>query len=101
MNELILLAEKLKIYDRTIFLKNLSSDARLLLLEHTDVLLYTPDEEHFGIVPIEAMYMKCIVFACNSGGPKETIGYDSEWLDDGQVKRGAFLLKREVTVWAK
>lgn len=36
-------------------------------------LLYTPSNEHFGLVPIEAMYMKCPVIACNSGGPLETV----------------------------
>jgi alpha-1,3/alpha-1,6-mannosyltransferase len=30
-------------------------------------------EEHFGIVPLEAMYSKLPVIACNSGGPKETV----------------------------
>lgn len=36
-------------------------------------LLYTPDREHFGIVPIEAMYEGTPVIAVNSGGPKETV----------------------------
>lgn len=36
-------------------------------------VLYTPSNEHFGIVPVEAMYMKCCVIASNSGGPRETI----------------------------
>lgn len=43
-------------------------------------ILYTPENEHFGIVPIEAMYMvnyiyikKKPVIASNSGGPKESI----------------------------
>jgi len=42
-------------------------------LENTNVLLYTPENEHFGIVPVEAMYMGCIVMACNSGGPLESV----------------------------
>lgn len=36
-------------------------------------LLYTPHNEHFGIVPIEAMYLECPVIAVNAGGPKETV----------------------------
>mmetsp|Transcript_25582 Transcript_25582/g.101014 ORF Transcript_25582/g.101014 Transcript_25582/m.101014 type:complete len:130 (+) Transcript_25582:1547-1936(+) len=36
-------------------------------------LLYTPPEEHFGIVPLEAMAASRAVIACNSGGPLETI----------------------------
>ncbi len=47
-------------------------------------------------MPIEAMYMRCIVFACNSGGPRESIGEDFEW-----KKRGAYLLKPEGKVWAE
>jgi len=43
------------------------------LLNSTDILLYTPENEHFGIVPVEAMYCGCIVLACNSGGPTESI----------------------------
>jgi len=44
-----------------------------LLLENTKILCYTPENEHFGIVPVEAMYMGCTVIACNSGGPLESI----------------------------
>ncbi len=44
-----------------------------MLLENTKILLYTPENEHFGIVPVEAMYMGCIAFACNSGGPLESV----------------------------
>ena len=36
-------------------------------------IIYTPAEEHFGIVPIESMDMGKPVVACNSGGPCETI----------------------------
>jgi alpha-1,3/alpha-1,6-mannosyltransferase len=36
-------------------------------------LLYTPTEEHFGIVPLEAMSAGTPVIAVDSGGPKETV----------------------------
>lgn len=36
-------------------------------------MLYTPENEHFGIVPLEAMVAGRPVIACNSGGPTETI----------------------------
>lgn len=72
-NELRKLAEELGITDRVVFLKSISNDERLLLLENTKVLCYTPENEHFGIVPVEAMYMGCIVIACNSGGPLESV----------------------------
>jgi alpha-1,3/alpha-1,6-mannosyltransferase len=32
---------------------------KLALLRRARCLLYTPSREHFGIVPIEAMYMEC------------------------------------------
>jgi alpha-1,3/alpha-1,6-mannosyltransferase len=67
------LAKECKIEEKIVFLKSISNDQRLILLENTDVLLYTPENEHFGIVPVEAMHMKCIVMACNSGGPLESI----------------------------
>jgi hypothetical protein len=35
--------------------------------------VYTPDKEHFGIVPLEAMYAGTPVVAVNSGGPTETV----------------------------
>jgi alpha-1,3/alpha-1,6-mannosyltransferase len=37
------------------------------------LVVYTPDREHFGIVPIEAMFLSTPVLAVNSGGPKETV----------------------------
>jgi alpha-1,3/alpha-1,6-mannosyltransferase len=55
------------------FLRSISNEERLTLLQYTDVLTYTPENEHFGIVPVEAMYMGCTVLACNSGGPTESI----------------------------
>ena len=36
-------------------------------------VVYTPQNEHFGIVPIEAMAVGRPVIACNSGGPVESI----------------------------
>ena len=35
--------------------------------------MYTPSGEHFGIVPIEAMYHELPVIAVNDGGPTETV----------------------------
>ena len=65
--------ESLGLTDRVVFLRSISNDVRILLLENTKILLYTPENEHFGIVPVEAMYMGCIAFACNSGGPLESV----------------------------
>lgn len=68
-------ADANKISDRVVFLKSISNDQRLLLLENSKLLLYTPANEHFGIVPVEAMHMGCIVIACNSGGPLESVSH--------------------------
>lgn len=59
------------------------------MLQRTDILLYTPQNEHFGIVPLEAMYMGCTVIACNSGGPLESIVH-------GET---GFLLPPEPSLW--
>ena len=71
--ELVSLCEKLKLDQKVTFLQSFSDAQKRTLLKHSSCLLYTPDREHFGIVPIEAMYMKCPVIAIRSGGPLETI----------------------------
>lgn len=58
---------------RVLFLKNISGPLKLFLLKKSVCLLYTPIEEHFGIVPCEAMYVGCLPVACDTGGPRETI----------------------------
>ncbi|MCB9385590.1 MAG: glycosyltransferase [Bryobacterales bacterium] len=54
-------------------LKSPSDDERRRLLERCRCLLYTPENEHFGLAPIEAMAACRPVVAANSGGPGETI----------------------------
>lgn len=71
--ELVELASELNIKDHVTFLRSVSDEQKKTLLSSATVLLYTPDQEHFGIVPIEAMYMKCPVIAVRSGGPLETV----------------------------
>ena len=71
--ELVNLANKLGIIDKVVFLRSISNDQRVLLLQSSDILLYTPANEHFGIVPVEAMWLGAVVIACNSGGPLESI----------------------------
>ncbi|XP_054164974.1 alpha-1,3/1,6-mannosyltransferase ALG2-like [Oppia nitens] len=66
-------AMKLGIEDKISFLKSPSDDKKQLLLHSCTAVLYTPDNEHFGIVPLEAMYMNRPVIAINSGGPRETV----------------------------
>lgn len=50
------------------------SDAERSKLFQTALgVVYTPHNEHFGIVPLEAMYAGTPVLAVNSGGPMETV----------------------------
>ena len=74
--ELRHLASKLKIDDQVTFIRSFDSDQKFTLLTHATCLLYTPENEHFGIVPLEAMYMKLPVIAVLSGGPKETVEHE-------------------------
>ncbi|KAM9206326.1 alpha-1,3/1,6-mannosyltransferase ALG2 isoform 1-T1 [Dugong dugon] len=55
------------------FLRSFSDKQKISLLHSCTCVLYTPSNEHFGIVPVEAMYMQCPVIAVNSGGPLESI----------------------------
>jgi len=57
--------------------------------------LYTPENEHFGIVPVEAMYCRTPVIACNSGGPKESISKNQTGflLENDDVKGWAEKMK--------
>lgn len=55
------------------FLPSISEAQRNTLIRTALCLLYTPSDEHFGIVPIEAMYCGVPVVAVNSGGPRETV----------------------------
>lgn len=71
--ELYTLATRLGILEKMTFLKSPSDKVKFALLRFAKCLLYTPDKEHFGIVPLEAMYVGTPVIAVNSGGPTETI----------------------------
>lgn len=65
-----------------IFLTSISSSLKELLLKNTRLLLYTPSNEHFGIVPLEAMKLGVPVLAVNNGGPVETIVDYTKYLDE-------------------
>ncbi|KAK5780705.1 GDP-Man:Man(1)GlcNAc(2)-PP-dolichol alpha-1,3-mannosyltransferase PWA37_003356 [Arxiozyma heterogenica] len=64
---------KIRNTDKVIFLTSISSRLRDYLIQNMELLMYTPDNEHFGIVPLEAMRFGKPVLASNSGGPLETI----------------------------
>lgn len=58
---------------QVVFVKSCSESDKHRLLGECRAVVYTPEQEHFGIVPIEAMAAGRPVLACNSGGPRETV----------------------------
>jgi alpha-1,3/alpha-1,6-mannosyltransferase len=64
-----------------LFLLSVPQELKGRLLRSASILIYTPTNEHFGIVPLEAMLAGVPVLATNTGGPLETI-YDGRtgWL---------------------
>jgi alpha-1,3/alpha-1,6-mannosyltransferase len=55
------------------FEHSITDARRAELLRIATVVVYTPDKEHFGIVPVEAMAAGTPVVCCRSGGPVETV----------------------------
>jgi len=84
------LAGKDLLNSKVFFLKSISDNERCILLKTSHVVLYTPKNEHFGIVPVESMYCGAFVIAHNSGGPMESI-------DNG--KTGFRIDNEDPTVW--
>lgn len=56
-----------------LFLLSVPNSLKQSLLRSADLLVYTPSNEHFGIVPLEAMLAGVPVLAADSGGPRETV----------------------------
>jgi alpha-1,3/alpha-1,6-mannosyltransferase len=73
LQELGRMASSLKIRDRIVFLPSFTDAQRAALLASCVGVVYTPEGEHFGIVPLEAMASGKPVIACNSGGPLESV----------------------------
>ena len=66
-----------------LFLLSVPSQLKSMLLNAAKLLVYTPSNEHFGIVPLEAMFAEVPVLAANSGGPLETVlDGKTGWLRD-------------------
>jgi alpha-1,3/alpha-1,6-mannosyltransferase len=56
-----------------LFLLSVPNALKDMLLTSARLLVYTPSNEHFGIVPLEAMLAGTPVLAANTGGPLETV----------------------------
>ena len=59
--------------DHVQFMTSVSDAKKKELLATAQAILYTPSNEHFGIVPVEAMTCQTPVIAVNSGGPLESL----------------------------
>ncbi|XP_014280464.1 alpha-1,3/1,6-mannosyltransferase ALG2 [Halyomorpha halys] len=97
--ELQKISTSLQIENKVYFLKSPSDADKIYLLNRSDCLIYTPHNEHFGIVPLEAMYCKKPVIAVRSGGPTETI-VDGETgflcdLDDSSFAKNMVRIRKE------
>lgn len=73
MEELKQLVREKGLESQSLFLPSFSEADRYLLLHKSALLLYTPENEHFGIVPVEAQYCRLNIVAVNSGGPLESV----------------------------
>ncbi|KAI4138453.1 MAG: hypothetical protein LQ341_004663, partial [Variospora aurantia] len=58
---------------QVLFLLSVPAQLKTMLLAAATLLIYTPANEHFGIVPLEAMLAEVPVLAADSGGPLETV----------------------------
>jgi alpha-1,3/alpha-1,6-mannosyltransferase len=64
-----------------LFLHSVPNTLKDMLLASASLLVYTPSNEHFGIVPLEAMLAEVPVLAANTGGPLETVVHgQTGWL---------------------
>ncbi|GLI74260.1 alpha-1,3-mannosyltransferase-like protein [Penicillium ochrochloron] len=69
-----------------LFLLSVPTTFKNTLLAQSKLLLYTPINEHFGIVPVEAMLAGLPVLASNTGGPLETVVEgETGWLRDAHA----------------
>jgi glycosyltransferase involved in cell wall biosynthesis len=68
--------QKGKVEDKIEYKLDFSDAEKLDLLSSCTAVVYTPENEHFGIVPIEGMAASRPVLATNSGGPMESVAHE-------------------------
>lgn len=79
-NELVnMVADDEALRDQVMFIKSPDENEKLILLRHCGAVIYTPKDEHFGIVPLEAMALSKPVIASRSGGPLETVETEGQY----------------------
>ncbi|GJJ08871.1 hypothetical protein Clacol_003091 [Clathrus columnatus] len=85
-----------------VFLLNFSRLQRNYLLKspNTLALLYTPTNEHFGIIPVEGMLSRLPVIACDSGGPTESVLDPVVREDVEEKERTGWLRPPDPNAWA-
>ncbi|KAK0670955.1 hypothetical protein QBC41DRAFT_271665 [Cercophora samala] len=80
-----------------LFLLSVPNALKEILLKSARLLVYTPEEEHFGIVPLEAMLRGVPVLAADSGGPLETVVEGrTGWLRPGEPEKWMEVMERVV-----
>jgi alpha-1,3/alpha-1,6-mannosyltransferase len=55
------------------FIRSFTDEQKAYLLRRAAAVVYTPSNEHFGIVPLECMAAFRPVLAVASGGPLESV----------------------------
>jgi alpha-1,3/alpha-1,6-mannosyltransferase len=73
VRELETLVRRLDLVDRVLLRPSPTEAERLALLSECRCVVYTPHDEHFGYVPVEAMAAGRPVVAVSAGGPVETV----------------------------
>ena len=93
-SELCDLVSQHGLMNRVLMLKNTSDQQRTELLQHAEAVIYSPQFEHFGIVPCEAMSVGTPVIAWNNGGPKESLIHGKTgWLCNDRNEFAAAILE--------
>lgn len=78
---------------QVVFLPSVPSRVKDILLASACLLLYTPQNEHFGIVPLEAMLWRLPVLAVDSGGPRETVTAEVGWRKPAREKEWSNVMR--------
>lgn len=65
LQELRKLAAEQHVEDCTVFLCSISGAERAALMKQATAVLYTPDREHFGIVPVEVRQLGSVALTAN------------------------------------